>query len=156
MENNSDLNNQAAQYTLCFNTRCPKAESCLRHSMTQYTTAQNARLSVINPLCYPAAGKECPHFRRNKKVRVAWGFKNFTMICPHAFPMPFTSIWKPYSTIRPITGIATRSWDSLRNNRNVSAKYAKSMVGMRRSYSIGIPKSTSGKRFGRNPGKGFN
>lgn len=27
---------------------------------------------------------------------------------------------------------------------------------MRRLYSIGIPKSTSGKRFGRNPGKGFN
>ena len=75
MENNSDLNNQAAQYTLCFNTRCPKAENCLRHSMTQYTTAQNIRLSVINPLCYPAAGKECPHFRSNKKIRVAWGFK---------------------------------------------------------------------------------
>ena len=57
------------------NTRCPKAENCLRHSMTQYTTAQNIRLSVINPLCYPAAGKECPHFRSNKKIRVAWGFK---------------------------------------------------------------------------------
>lgn len=42
---------------------------------TQYTTAQNIRLSVINPLCYPAAGKECPHFRSNKKIRVAWGFK---------------------------------------------------------------------------------
>ena len=27
---------------------------------------------------------------------------------------------------------------------------------MRRLYSIGIPKSTSGKRFGRTPGKGFN
>lgn len=52
-----------------------KAENCLRHSMTQYTTAQNIRLSVINPLCYPAAGKECPHFRSNKKIRVAWGFK---------------------------------------------------------------------------------
>ena len=75
MENNSDLNNQAAQYPLCFNTLCPKAENCLRHSMTQYTTAQNIRLSVINPLCYPAAGKECPHFRSNKKIRVAWGFK---------------------------------------------------------------------------------
>ena len=34
MENNSDLNNQAAQYTLCFNTRCPKAENCLRHHIT--------------------------------------------------------------------------------------------------------------------------
>ena len=75
MENNSELNNRAAQYTLCFNAQCSKAESCLRHSMTQYNTAQNARLSVINPLCYPAAGKECPHFRTNKKVRVAWGFK---------------------------------------------------------------------------------
>ncbi len=156
MENNSELNNRAAQYTLCFNAQCSKAESCLRHSMTQYNTAQNARLSVINPLCYPAAGKECPHFRTNKKVRVAWGFKTFTTICLHAFLMPSTSIWKLSSDILPITGIAIRSWDSLRNNRNVSAKYAKSMVGMRRLYSIGIPKSTSGKRFGRTPGKGFN
>ena len=76
MENNSDLNNQAARYTLCFNDCCAKAESCLRHSMTQYNTAKNIRLSVINPLCYPEAGKECPHFRTNKKIRVAWGFKN--------------------------------------------------------------------------------
>ena len=53
MENNSDLNNQAARYTLCFNDCCAKAESCLRHSMTQYNTAKNIRLSVINPLCYP-------------------------------------------------------------------------------------------------------
>ena len=76
MENNSDLNNQAARYTLCFNDCCAKAESCLRHSMTQYNTAKNIRLSVINPLCYPEAGKECTHFRTNKKIRVAWGFKN--------------------------------------------------------------------------------
>lgn len=40
------------------------------------------------------------------------------MICPHASPVPFTSIWKPYSTIRPITGIATRSWGLLRSSRS--------------------------------------
>lgn len=125
MENNSDLNNQAAQYTLCFNTRCPKAENCLRHSMTQYTTAQNIRLSVINPLCYPAAGKECPH----------------------ASPVPFTSIWKPYSTIRPITGIATRSWGLLRSSRSASARYAGSMAGKRRYSSTGTPRNTTGKHF---------
>lgn len=76
MESNSDFNNQVAQYTLCFNDQCPKAENCLRHSITQYNTAQNIRLSVINPLCYPEAGKECPHFRTNKKIRIAWGFKH--------------------------------------------------------------------------------
>lgn len=137
MENNSELNNRAAQYTLCFNAQCSKAESCLRHSMTQYNTAQNARLSVINPLCYPAAGKECPHFRTNKRYGWHGASKPFTTICLHAFLMPSTSIWKLSSDILPITGIAIRSWDSLRNNRNVSAKYAKSMVGMRRLYSIG-------------------
>lgn len=76
MENNTEFNKQVAQYTLCFNDQCPKAENCLRHSMTQYNTAENIRLSIINPLCYPEAGKECPHFRTNKKMRVAWGFKN--------------------------------------------------------------------------------
>ena len=58
MENNSDLNNQAAQYTLCFNTRCPKAENCLRHSMTQYTTAQNIRLSVRHHPPLLSGGRE--------------------------------------------------------------------------------------------------
>lgn len=147
MENNSDLNNQAAQYTLCFNTRCPKAENCLRHSMTQYTTAQNIRLSVINPLCYPAAGKECPHFRSNKKYGWHGASRNFTMICPHASPVPFTSIWKPYSTIRPITGIATRSWGLLRSSRSASARYAGSMAGKRRYSSTGTPRNTTGKHF---------
>ena len=128
MENNSELNNRAAQYTLCFNAQCSKAESCLRHSMTQYNTAQNARLSVINPLCYPAAGKECPHFRTNKKVRVAWGFKtlydNMPARISHAIHLNLEAIFRHL----PITGIAIRSWDSLRNNRNVSAKYAKAWL----------------------------
>lgn len=106
MENNSGLNNRAAQYTLCFNAQCSKAESCLRHSMTQYNTAQNARLSVINPLCYPAAGKECPHFRTNKKVRVAWGFKtlydNMPARISHAIHLNLEAIFRhsPYYRYR--------------------------------------------------------
>ena len=67
------------------------------------------------------------------------------MICPHASPVPFTSIWKPYSTIRPITGIATRSWDLLRSSRSASARYAGSMAGKRRYSSIGTPRNTTGK-----------
>jgi len=144
MENNSDLNNQAARYTLCFNDCCAKAESCLRHSMTQYNTAKNIRLSVINPLCYPEAGKECPHFRTNKKIRVG-GSKTCTMTCPHAFPAPSTSIWKPSSIILPITDTAIKSWDLLRSNRNVSAKCAGNMVGTRRSLSTDTPKNTTGR-----------
>ena len=67
------------------------------------------------------------------------------MICPHASPVPFTSIWKPYSTIRPITGIATRSWDLLRSSRSASARYAGSMAGKRRYSSTGTPRNTTGK-----------
>lgn len=69
------------------------------------------------------------------------------MICPHASPVPFTSIWKPYSTIRPITGIATRSWDLLRSSRSASARYAGSMAGKRRYSSTGTPRNTTGKHF---------
>ena len=67
------------------------------------------------------------------------------MICPHASPVPFTSIWKPYSTIRPITGIATRSWGLLRSSRSASARYAGSMAGKRRYSSTGTPRNTTGK-----------
>ena len=69
------------------------------------------------------------------------------MICPHASPVPFTSIWKPYSTIRPITGIATRSWGLLRSSRSASARYAGSMAGKRRYSSTGTPRNTTGKHF---------
>lgn len=69
------------------------------------------------------------------------------MICPHASPVPFTSIWKPYSTIRPITGIATRSWGLLRSNRSASVRYAGSMAGKRRYSSTGTPRNTTGKHF---------
>ena len=69
------------------------------------------------------------------------------MICPHASPVPFTSIWKPYSTIRPITGITTRSWGLLRSSRSASARYAGSMAGKRRYSSTGIPRNTTGKHF---------
>ena len=145
MENNSDLNNQAAQYTLCFNTRCPKAENCLRHSMTQYTTAQNIRLSVINPSAIRRQGKECPHFRSNKKIRVAWGFKKLYDDMPARISRAIHLNLKPYSTIRPITGIATRSWDLLRSSRSASARYAGSMAGKRRYSSTGTPRNTTGK-----------
>lgn len=73
--------------------------------------------------------------------------RSFTMICPHASPVPFTSIWKPYSTIRPITGIATRSWGLLRSSRSASARYAGSMAGKRRYSSTGTPRNTTGKHF---------
>ena len=69
------------------------------------------------------------------------------MICPHASPVPFTSIWKPYSTIRPITGIAPRSWGLLRSSRSASARYAGSMAGKRRYSSTGTPRNTTGKHF---------
>ena len=149
MESNTDFNKQVAQYTLCFNDQCPKAENCLRHSMTQYNTAENIRLSVINPLCYPEAGKECPHFRTNKKIRVAWGFKN--LICPHVLPALSISIWKPFSAILPITGTVIRSWDSPRSSRSASAKYAGSMVGKRKLFSTDTPKNTTGRHSRRNP-----
>lgn len=156
MENNSELNNRAAQYTLCFNAQCSKAESCLRHSMTQYNTAQNARLSVINPLCYPAAGKECPHFRTNKKVRVAWGFKtlydNMPARISHAIHLNLEAIFRhsPYYRYRnQKLGLTPKQQECI---RQVCKKHGwnEEVVFDR------IPKSTSGKRFGRTPGKGFN
>ena len=70
------------------------------------------------------------------------------MICPHASPVPFTSIWKPYSTIRPITGIATRSWGLLRSSRSASVRYAGSMAGKRRYSSTGTQDtSTTGRWY---------
>ena len=51
------------------------------------------------------------------------------------------------STIRPITGIATRSWGLLRNSRSASVRYAGSMAGKRRYSSTGTPRNTTGKHF---------
>lgn len=46
---------------------------------TQYDTIQysgkHPTVRYQSPLL-SGSGKECPHFRTNKKIRVAWGFKN--------------------------------------------------------------------------------
>ena len=145
MENNSDLNNQAARYTLCFNDCCAKAESCLRHSMTQYNTAKNIRLSVINPLCYPEAGKECPHFRTNKKIRVAWGFKNLYDDMParisRAIHLNLEAVFNhsPYYRYRnQKLGLTPKQQECIR-------QVCRNMVGTRRSLSTDTPKNTTGR-----------
>lgn len=76
MENNSGFNEKLARYILCLNNQCTQAENCLRHNLMQYNTKQISHVSVVNPLCYPEKGKECPFFRTDKKIRVAWGFKH--------------------------------------------------------------------------------
>lgn len=76
MENEENIKLQLAQYMLCFNNQCSKKEHCLRYHMAQTDTSGIPRISVFNPLCYPKAEEECPYFRSNKKVRMAWGFKH--------------------------------------------------------------------------------
>ena len=78
----TDLIARLAQYTLCFNDRCPKSEHCLRHMLAQHNTPECKRISVVNPLCYPPEGETCEFFRSDRKLRIAWGFSKLYIDMP--------------------------------------------------------------------------
>lgn len=61
-------------YQLCFNSKCPKADECLRYQsgmLAPDTMTQGAAI-------YPAACKNgaCQYFRTCKPVQMAYGFNN--------------------------------------------------------------------------------
>lgn len=61
------------QYMLCTNPDCEKSQSCLRHLVFDEMTENDERLYVLNPKCFPKEDEECPHFRSNEKIIIAWG-----------------------------------------------------------------------------------
>ena len=64
-------------FARCFNAQCPQAPKCLRHIATQFDTADNLYITIINPAHYPADGNQCECFKTAVKVHVAWGLKRY-------------------------------------------------------------------------------
>lgn len=76
MKSEENIKSQLARYMLCFNNQCNKREHCLRYNLTEVDTSDVPCISIFNPVCYPKKGEDCSFFRTNKKIRMAWGFKN--------------------------------------------------------------------------------
>lgn len=70
-------------FARCFNNQCPQATQCLRQLAARHNTADEPCISIINPMCFPTDGNNCPHFKNDEKIRVAWGTKHLLNRIPH-------------------------------------------------------------------------
>ncbi len=70
-------------YARCYNEQCPKACNCLRRVAALLTTADTSYISIINPMCIPATGIDCPHFQNAEKIHVAWGISHLLDNVPY-------------------------------------------------------------------------
>ncbi len=63
------------QYMFCSNSLCKNAETCLRSLCYKQLTKDDVKISVLNPILFPKQDEECPYFRTNKKITLAWGIE---------------------------------------------------------------------------------
>ena len=61
-------------YTLCTQSDCPKAATCLRHVATKMMPAEVKTWQIVSPAYLAQTEGECPMFRSAKKVMYARGF----------------------------------------------------------------------------------
>lgn len=47
------------------------------------TTADTSYISIVNPMCIPATGIDCPHFQNAEKIHVAWGISHLLDNVPY-------------------------------------------------------------------------
>lgn len=64
------------QYKLCSNSARKKSENCLRQLCYRQITENDIGIYVLNPLLFPKEKEECPYFKTDKKIKLAWGTKN--------------------------------------------------------------------------------
>jgi hypothetical protein len=61
-------------YTLCTQSDCPKAATCLRHVATKMMPAEVKTWQIVSPAYLAQTEGECPMYRSAKKVMYARGF----------------------------------------------------------------------------------
>ena len=83
--NDNKLKNKTVpfNYARCYNEQCPKACNCLRRVAALLTTADTSYISIVNPMCIPATGIDCPHFQNAEKIHVAWGISHLLDNVPY-------------------------------------------------------------------------
>lgn len=64
------------QYKLCSNSACKKSENCLQQLCYRQVTKNDIGIYVLNPLLFPKENEECPYFKSDKEIKLAWGTKS--------------------------------------------------------------------------------
>ncbi|MDO4755189.1 MAG: DUF6078 family protein [Parabacteroides sp.] len=73
MENTIDYLSVPHGFAHCFNHSCPKADQCLRALAAKQSASGNSFICIVNPAFYPSEGEVCSFYKKNEKVRMAWG-----------------------------------------------------------------------------------
>lgn len=76
MSTEIDTTNMPKGYVICYNDTCPKAQECLHWIAAQLPVKEGSVVNAVNLSRYKGHEDECPHFRPNRIVRMAYGFKH--------------------------------------------------------------------------------
>ena len=71
------------QYSMCLNSKCPKASTCLRQLAEQSATEDLQYWSIISPKHLATLKGACPYYRPDTKMRYAKGFVGILENLPH-------------------------------------------------------------------------
>ncbi len=77
------LRQKAQHYTVCFIDGCARHDHCLRWQAGRYVPADKLSVSAVNPRNPLSATPDCPAYRDDQPVRMAWGMVGFFHDMPH-------------------------------------------------------------------------
>ena len=85
MNDNKLKNKQSLSTTPAATTsNVPKSLiTAMRRVAALLTTADTSYISIVNPMCIPATGIDCPHFQNAEKIHVAWGISHLLDNVPY-------------------------------------------------------------------------
>lgn len=73
MKDEFNYNLVPSGFVHCLQDECPKAPKCLRNIAALHATTEHPYMTIVKPGCLPADKEQCPYFRSDEKIRVAWG-----------------------------------------------------------------------------------
>ena len=71
-------------YAVCFRKDCPLAQSCLRQLTANEPCQDERYIRLVNPYLVKDDTGNCPFYRSNKMVRVAYGIANIFDNLPYS------------------------------------------------------------------------
>ena len=76
MENKLNYSSVPNSFAHCFNDKCSNTDYCLRALAARQCVLGSHFINSLNPAFYPKEDKACPYFKKNEKIRLAWGISH--------------------------------------------------------------------------------
>lgn len=83
MNKDFDYNLLPYRFVHCMNSRCKRADECLRFQAMQHIPAECKTVTIVNPGCMNPADEDCSFFKTDQLQRFALGMTDLLAYIPH-------------------------------------------------------------------------